>query len=591
MIESKMSSELITALGVTGSERERSRELTVGYQDGEWELIIRYTGSLAGIREELELQVEELLGGFAVIRIREYLIDRLSEYPQIDYIEKPKSLLLSEMEGIVASCVSRVRLPDYGLTGRGTLVACLDSGVDYRHPDFRNRDGSTRIAVMWDQTVPGNPPEGFADGSLYTEEEINVALEDEPEEESGGVPVPLFLEEAGLVREFDATGHGTAVLGIMAGNGNASRKQVVGMAPEAGIVVVKLGNPDGRGFPRTTQLMRGIDFAVRYAAETGKPLAVNISYGNNYGAHNGNATLERYLDAVSGLYRVSIAAGTGNEGITARHTSGRLSQVQSEVQEIYVGEYMASFNLQIWKHYLDVFDLIIETPDGRRIGPVSSYEQIQKYVLPEDVLAIYYGEPSPYDPEQEIYLSWIPVRDYVTPGIWRIYLNPRRIVAGDYQMWLPSAGSTTAEVSFVRASIFNTLVIPSTARSVLSVAAYDSRNDTYAAFSGRGENVEQGLLRVVRKPDLAAPGVAINTCLAGGGYGVFSGTSFATPFVTGAAALLMQYGIADGRDPYLYGEKVRASLIRGARKLPFQDLQPSPRVGWGALCVSASLPV
>lgn len=591
MIESKMSSELITALGVTDEEREKSRELEVGYEDGAWELLIRYTGSMDQIREDLGLQVEELLGGFAVIRIREYLIGLLSEYPQIDYIEKPKSLLLSEMEGIVASCVSRVRLPDYDLTGRGTLVACLDSGVDYRHPDFRNLDGSTRIVVMWDQTVPGNPPLGFADGSLYTREEINAALENEPVDAYDGILISPFFPGDGEVPEFDATGHGTAVLGIMAGNGASSGRQIVGVAPEAEMVIVKLGSPDGRGFPRTTQLMRGVDFAVRYAIKAGKPLAINISYGNNYGAHNGNSMLERYLDTVSGLYRLSIAAGTGNEGTTARHTSGKLSNFQSEVQEIYVGEYLTSFNLQIWKHYLDEFDLVIETPDGRRIGPVSSYEQIQKYVLPEDVIAIYYGEPSPYDPEQEIYLSWIPARDYVTPGIWRIYLSPGRIVSGDYQMWLPSAGSTSAEVAFVRPSIFNTLVIPSTARSVLSVAAYDSRNDTYAAFSGRGENVEQGLLRVVKKPDLAAPGVGINTCLAGGGYGIFSGTSFATPFVTGAAALLMQYGIVDGRDPYLYGEKVRASLIRGARKLPFQELQPSPRVGWGALCVSASLPV
>lgn len=92
------------------------------------------------------------------------------------------------------------------------------------------------------------------------------------------------------------------------------------------------------------------------------------------------------------------------------------------------------------------------------------------------------------------------------------------------------------------------------------------------------------------KPDLAAPGVAINTSRSGGGYGEFSGTSFAAPFVTGAAALLMQYGIVDGKDPYLYGEKIRAALMRGARKLSFQEMQPSPLVGWGALCVSDSLP-
>jgi len=94
----------------------------------------------------------------------------------------------------------------------------------------------------------------------------------------------------------------------------------------------------------------------------------------------------------------------------------------------------------------------------------------------------------------------------------------------------------------------------------------------------------------IAKPDLAAPGVEINTCAVGGGYGVFSGTSFAAPFVTGAAALLMQYGIVEGRDPYLYGEKIRISLIRGARQLPFQLTLPSPLVGWGALCVENSLP-
>lgn len=599
MVESKISPELIIAMGTTEEEREKSLDLNVGYSDllEKWELIIRYTGSLEEIKEELGISVEELLGSYAVIWIPQYLIGRLSEYSQIDYIEKPKSLILSQMEGIAASCVSRVRLPDYSLTGRGTLVACLDSGVDFYHPDFRNADGTTRIAVMWDQTIPGNPPKGFTNGSIYTSADINEALREEERGRysiSGDITydsdVERIVRGSDIVPEFDGTGHGTAVLGIMAGNGYASGGQIVGMAPEAEIIVVKLGNTDGRGFPRTTQLMKAIDFAVRYAMTTGKPLSINISFGNNYGAHNGDSMLERYMDTVSNLYRISIAVGTGNDGITARHTSGNLSGVQQEVVEIYVGDYMNAFNLQIWKHYMDEFDITIETPAGRRIGPISSYADVQKYVLPENIIGIYYGQPTPYDPEQEIYISWIPRNNYVSAGIWKIHLVPRRIVAGDYNMWLPVAGSTSSEVSFVRSTLFNTLLIPSTARSVISVAAYDSRNDTYAAFSGRGPKLEHELPQSVGKPDLAAPGVAINTSRAGGGYATFTGTSFATPFVAGAAALLMQYGIVDGRDPYLYGEKIRASLIKGARKLLFQEQQPSPLVGWGALCVAASLP-
>lgn len=579
MDENKVSPDLNIALETPEEDREKSLDLNVGYDERlrEWELIIRYTGSLDEIREELNISIEELLGGFAIIRIPQYLIERLSEYPQILYIEKPKSLILEQMEGIGSSCINRLRLPDYNLTGRGVLTACIDSGVDFYHPDFRNADGTTRIVTMWDQTTPGNPPEGFQTGSVYTSEDINEALALEGNME----------ESREIVPQFDATGHGTAVLGIMAGNGLSSPERIIGVAPEADIIVVKLGNPDGYGFPRTAQLMLALDYTMRFAIETGKPLAINISFGNNYGDHMGDSLLERYMDTIANMYKVFIATGTGNDGVTARHTAGRLSAYETETVEIFAANYLNSFNLQIYKHYADIFDIVIESPEGRRIGPLSAYSVVQEYVLPRDIISVYYSEPTPFSISQEIYISWIPTGTYVTSGIWKIHLIPRNIISGNYNMWLPVAGSTSSEVSFVNPVLFNTLVVPSTARYVMSVAAYDSRFDTYAAFSGRGAEYQ---VSAVAKPDLAAPGVAINTCRAGGGYGLFSGTSFAAPFVTGAGALLMQYGIVDGNDPYLYGEKVRASLIRGASRLPFQENVPSALVGWGALCVADSLP-
>lgn len=611
MDQSKISPELYMAINVPGSVRENSLNLNVGYDElfDEWELIVRYTGSLDNIREELNISIEELLGGYAIVRIPRFRISALSEYPQIDYIEKPKALLLNAMNGVNTSCVSRVRLPDYDLTGRGTLVACLDSGVDIYHPDFQNDDNTTRIVRLWDQTVPGNPPAGFRTGSVYTDEEINIAIRQESLRQSAelqndseqinvtdGDDGVLVEDERGriisgrdIVPEFDGTGHGTAVLGIMAGNGRASDGRNSGMAPEAEIVAVKLGNPDDRGFPRTTQLMLAVDYSVRYAASAGKPVAVNISFGNNYGAHNGDSILERYLDTVANTYRTSIVVGTGNEGVTARHASGFLEAGREELVEIFAGEYLSAFNLQIWKYYQDDFDVYIETPTGRRIGPVSEYSEIQMFNVSGNTIAAYYGMPTPYNPEQEIYISFSTDDGYITPGAWKVYIIPRGVVSGNYEMWLPVAGSTTSEVSFIRPDIFNTLSIPSTARYVISVAAYDSGNDTYAAFSGRGVYLEPGDPRSFAKPDLVAPGVAINSTRAGGGYGEFSGTSFAAPFVTGAAALLMQYGIVDGNDPYLYGEKLRASLIRGARPLSVQENFPSALLGWGALCVADSV--
>ena len=131
-----------------------------------------------------------------------------------------------------------------------------------------------------------------------------------------------------------------------------------------------------------------------------------------------------------------------------------------------------------------------------------------------------------------------------------------------------------------------TLTIPSTAANVITVGAYDAHTNTPAAFSGRGFTWNTNQV----KPDLVAPGVDIVSTAVGGSYESRSGTSMAAPFVSGSCALLMQWGILQGNDPFLYGEKMKAYLIRGARRLPFADTYPNPQTGWGALCVADSLP-
>ena len=65
---------------------------------------------------------------------------------------------------------------------------------------------------------------------------------------------------------------------------------------------------------------------------------------------------------------------------------------------------------------------------------------------------------------------------------------------------------------------------------------------------------------------------------------------FLAPFVTGSAALMMEWGIILENDRYLYGEKVKAYLQRGAKQLPGYEMWPNPQLGWGALCLRDSLP-
>ena len=167
----------------------------------------------------------------------------------------------------------------YNLSGRGVLVGIVDSGIDYENPDFRNDDGTTRIAAMWDQSISGNPPAGYAVGSEFTREDINAVL---AESGFGGFP----SGSPGPVLSRDTSGHGTAVAGIAAGNGRGSEgRQYRGAAPEAELIIVKMGTPRPDGFPRTTELMMGADYVMRKALDMRKPVALNISFGNTYGSH------------------------------------------------------------------------------------------------------------------------------------------------------------------------------------------------------------------------------------------------------------------------------------------------------------------
>ena len=469
----------------------------------------------------------------------------------------------------------------YDLSGRGVLVGIIDSGIDYENPDFRNDDGTTRIAAMWDQSVPGNPPAGYTEGTEYTREEINEVL-------LGAGVSPG--ESAGTVLSRDTSGHGTAVAGIAAGNGKGSAgRQYRGAAPEAELLIVKMGIQRQGGFPRTTELMMGVDYVMRKALSIRKPVAINISFGNTYGSHDGTSLVERFLNDMSNIWKNVICIGSGNEGASAGHAAGRVTDDEATVQELAVQEREPSLSVQVWKSYVDEMDISVVSPSGERVGPFREILGPQRFILGNTELLIYYGEPKPYSVRQEIYISFIPVQSYVDSGAWRIILTPRRLVDGTYQMWLPAQAALNVGTAFLTPDSTSTLTIPSTASLAVTVAAYDARTFSYADFSGRGPAaVYEG--SDVPKPDLAAPGVLVNAPVPGGGYRAFSGTSFAAPFVTGSAALLMEWGIVQGNDPYLYGEKVKAYLRRGARELPGYSEWPNSLLGFGALCVRDSLP-
>lgn len=580
MADQKLDNLLNLALDATEEEREKSANLSAGSEKGSqlWDVIIKYSGDIEALSGD-GIRAVPLLGGFAVVSLPQNKIREFAGHPQVEFVELPKRLYFQVRQGLDASCFRSVQGAGEanGLSGKGVLVGIVDSGVDWRHPDFRNEDGTSRILSLWDQSAqpePGqNPPKGYLRGVEYTGEEINRALS-LPDQEGNF-----------LVREWDLSGHGTSVLGIAAGNGRASGGVNRGAAYASDIIAVKMGIPGENFFPRTVELMEGVDYLIRQAQILGKPMALNVSFGNNYGSHRGDSLPEIYLTNVSNTGRTVICVGTGNNGNDRIHTSGTLDTGQSTEIQFSVSSREKTLNVQLWKSYADEMEISLVTPSGQRIGPLAEQIGTQRYRTENTELLIYYGKPGPFQVTQEVYFDFIPQEEYILSGVWRLELIGRRIKDGGYQLWLPGGQVLNPGTGFYYPKAEETLTIPSTAEKVISVGAYDSRLNAPADFSGRG-----GERITYFKPDLVAPGVGITAPVPGGEYAAVTGTSFATPFVTGAAALLMEWGIVRGNDPFLWGEKVKAYLRRGAQPLPGIVKYPDPAVGYGALCVRDSLP-
>lgn len=568
MANQKLEDQLSLALDTPAQMREKSDNLDTGYAPSEntWELIVKYNGNLdrltGGIR------VEPLIAGYAIVTIPENLIGAFSRMEEIEFIEKPKKLYPQVTAGLGASCFYPLLQPVSGkaLSGQGVYMAILDSGIDYTDPMFRYADGTTKIAWLWDQGKRADaekgekPPQGFFTGVEYSRKMLNANLQKNSERLT-----------------TDVTGHGT----------NVAKIAVQG-APESELIVVKLDTARGT-YPSTVSLLRAFTYVAKKAQAENMPVAINLSYGNTYGAHDGSSLLERFIDNITEVGRNVICIGAGNEGASAGHFAGKLSENEIQRISFAMGTYERSFSLQLWKWYADRMDISILSPAGEQylIRNQDAGGEAQQAVMEQTKLLIFSGRPQPYRKREEVYIDFIPVETYLNTGIWTIEITPRRIANGELRLYMPSAVVRSENTRFLLPSPAQTLTIPSTAQKVITVGAYNAYVRSYAAFSGRGD---AGSDRAENnKPDLAAPGVNIRIGEGEGGA-VVSGTSYATPFVTAAAALLMEYGIVQGNDPFLYGEKVKAYLHAGARQLPGYDIWPNDQVGWGALCVSESLP-
>ena len=513
-----------------------------------------------------------------------------------------------------------------GSVGRGVIIGLVDTGVDFTHLDFvTDATGRSRILYLWDQTLQGPGP-GVVGGTSF----------------GYGVECVRAMLTAGGCASRDSVGHGTHVLGTAAGDGSGTgggqpAGQYAGVAPGADIIVVK-------STFLATDVVDGVNYVFARAAQLGEPAVVNLSLGAQWGPHDGTLPEELELDSLVGPGRIVVAAA-GNEGDNRDatpaastddlHAPLALAAGQSSSVTLTIPSYTPAPGtsndlvvLQLWYAASDTLTVTVVRPDGSSVtsGATASPPATVTDDATEGRVLIENGPDSAVALSADN-LGFVVLGDLAggnapQPGTWTVRVNDIAARSGEpAHLWVAEAALGTSGsplgVSLASGATNGFLVaVPATATRVLAVAAYVTRlqwvdqsnaSEAYTNrerlgdltwFSSPGPR-RDGVL----KPDLAAPGQGVASSLStsasvpagrvtqDGHHWVLEGTSMATPFVTGAVALLLE------RNPLLTPEAARALLVGAARadsfaRHPYEggpDATPNASWGWGKLSVPAAL--
>ncbi|EIL8447946.1 S8 family serine peptidase [Clostridium perfringens] len=528
--------------------------------NGEIELVVLYGDNFFRFKNSVDAigaKVEDLGYGFGILIIKVNDLNRIIELEGLQYIELPKILYTSAYDSNRASCIPSV-WNNYNLTGEGILVGFLDTGIDYTHNAFKDAEGNTRIEYIYD----------LENGVVYDKNKINEALKSE--------------DPFSIVPEIDLSGHGTHVAGIACAGGNINFDNY-GVAYKSSIAMVKITGENSLRAALSTQLMRGLKFLMDKSNEINKPLVVNISLSTNDGSHNGSSLLEKYIQTFTQLQKAVIVVAAGNEGNSAHHVGGKMKK--EEDLDLNIGDGEKGIILDFFKPVLVDVSVEVISPTGISTGPMELSESYKERFVGREKIVVYSTGPKPFDIQGQTTISILPLGDTITSGGWRIIVRKLNNYEGYFDIWLPIAEGLNERTRFLQPSVYNTLGIPATVEGVISVGSYNFLNNNLSAFSGRGVVRPEWLI----KPDLVAPGENILSTVEEQGFDTKSGTSMAAPQVSGICALLFEWGIIRNNDPFLYGERIKYYLIKGAKRTIFGEAYPNPDLGYGFVCLDRTM--
>lgn len=480
---------------------------------------------------------------------------------------------------------SIVRGGHRGLTGKGVIVAIVDTGVDFRNPDFITLDRQgrpvSRLLYLWDTSSqafdhgmggtrpPLSYPNGASMGTLYTQAQLTAELR-------ASRPV---------IDTTDVDGHGTKCAGVAAGNGRNApgRKEVLGVAPEADLIAVCVG----KTFPFILNPV--VDWLEKIRGA--RPVIVSHSMGIQWGGHDGMFVHERALSArfPAETRGRALVIAAGNEGDLNSHAALDLlpdGTAKTLAWKVFKGGTSLQLYINVpspdqlrmvnrngqavdtarvsWSPYRDTGQILIQAPlqsDGQLTLSSRSGRGIH--------IDAYLGEKSQGEAHGAFTTAMVREALVSSPGT-----TDHAITVGAYQ-WndeFEYQGKTCTMPSPCQGAPFR----------VGDIACYSS-----PGFSRSGEV----------KPDLAAPSDYFTASLAktasgeridkcgwvdtSGNYVSFNGTSAATPYVAGVIALLFQ------KNPRLDLGTLRALLATHVTRDGFTGRTPNPNWGHGKLDLAA----
>lgn len=545
------------------------------YSEEYEDLIVRsfYLDPFRNPSPEISGNFYELNAQFSALFLHQSLLQE-NQFGDVPYNSVPRLYTPLSTVSLENSGILQVQTqPALQLTGNGVVIGFVDTGIDYTHPAFRNSDGTTRIISIWDQTDrKGKKPSLFPYGTEYTENEINEAL--------------LLENPYEKVPVNDPEGHGTFIAGVASGSADEPQG-FTGAAPDAGIIVVKLKpakqylrdffyvSRNATAF-QENDILSGIRYLTETADRMKKPLVICIALGSNQGSRTASLPLPVTLERLGQIQGITPVLAAGNEAGRFHHCSGSVTSLDSPSNvEILVPKGSPGFTMELWGQAPQLFSVGFRSPAGETIPriPVSlSAESRIPFILEQTVIHLKYDIVT-VSGQQLIIIRF----ENPTDGIWNLQIYGSQEIRREYNIWLPVTGFSDPDITFLTPDPYTTLTNPSSPDSIITTGAYQASTQSLYVHSGRGYTADNDI-----KPDFVSPGVNVTGPGPSGTYLERTGTSAAAALASGAAALLIQWGLQQTPPVYFTTRELKLYLIRGARRE--SDLSyPNREWGYGIL--------